>query len=455
MVQEMAVFTGNAHPAFAEAVCKHLEMPLGDCEVFEFSNENIFVRFLQNMRERDVFLIQPLVTPVSTRIMELLIMIDAAKRASAGRITAVIPYFAYGRSDKKDQPHVSITARLLANFIEVAGADRVLTVDLHAGQIQGFFNIPLDELQAMPGSDPDQVEIVGPALGLVVMALEIGLDAPLGIVCDAVRIGVQVVEKRLIDAIAFMRGRTEWHLDHRVDGEERDLGLIGRAPDLVVRDDPLGGQDHTPGRHRHVEIHEREAVELGIAVGVGALDMDQGDVGLQRRHREQALAGERAVDLLSRIAEHLAHPGAHHRAGRQERQAHGGGAITEPDRHMAPFLESSSTALGVVAHDFRNAPDDTLAEPAGDDVGAGARSVEQITLGRDDAPRDGEILAAGADQGPNHRDRRARYGAAANRDVIAVGNQGGGILQRHRLLAQAAVAGRGLLAPDPIGFGHH
>ena len=150
MVQEMAVFTGNAHPAFAEAICKHLEMPLGDCEVFEFSNENIFVRFLQNMRERDVFLVQPLVTPVNTRIMELLIMIDAAKRASAGRITAVIPYFAYGRSDKKDQPHVSITARLLANFIEVAGADRVLTVDLHAGQIQGFFNVPVDELQAMP-----------------------------------------------------------------------------------------------------------------------------------------------------------------------------------------------------------------------------------------------------------------------------------------------------------------
>ena len=144
------MFTGNAHPAFAEDVCRHLEMPLGECEVFEFSNENIFVRFLQNMRERDVFLIQPLVTPVSTRIMELLIMIDAAKRASAGRITAVIPYFAYGRSDKKDQPHVSITARLLANFIEVAGADRVLTVDLHAGQIQGFFNIPVDELQAMP-----------------------------------------------------------------------------------------------------------------------------------------------------------------------------------------------------------------------------------------------------------------------------------------------------------------
>ena len=150
MFREMAVFTGNAHRAFAEAVCQHLEMPLGGCEVFEYSNENIFVRFLQNMRERDVFLVQPFVEPVSSRILELLIMIDAAKRASAGRITAVIPYYAYGRSDKKDQPHISITARLLANFIEVAGADRVLTVDLHAGQIQGFFNIPVDELHAMP-----------------------------------------------------------------------------------------------------------------------------------------------------------------------------------------------------------------------------------------------------------------------------------------------------------------
>ena len=148
--REMAVFTGNAHRSFAEAVCRHLEMPLGECEVFEFSNENIFVRFLQNIRERDVFLIQPIGTPVNTRLMELLIMIDAAKRASAGRITAVIPYFAYGRSDKKDQPHVPISARLIANFIEVAGADRLLTMDLHAGQIQGFFNIPVDELHAQP-----------------------------------------------------------------------------------------------------------------------------------------------------------------------------------------------------------------------------------------------------------------------------------------------------------------
>lgn len=148
--RELAVFSGNAHRALAEAVCKHLEMPLGEVEVFEFSNEEVFVRFMDNIRERDVFLIQPIVAPVNTRLMELLIMIDAAKRASAGRITAVIPYYAYGRSDKKDQPRVPVTARLVANFLEVAGADRVLTLDLHAGQIQGFFNIPVDELTAFP-----------------------------------------------------------------------------------------------------------------------------------------------------------------------------------------------------------------------------------------------------------------------------------------------------------------
>jgi ribose-phosphate pyrophosphokinase len=147
--QDLSIFTGNAHPALASAICGSLEMPLGECEVFEFSNENIFVRILENVRSKDVFVVQPLSSPVSRSVMELLIMIDAFKRASAGRITAVLPYYGYGRSDKKDQPRVPITARLLANLIETAGADRVLTVDLHAGQIQGFFNIPVDELTAL------------------------------------------------------------------------------------------------------------------------------------------------------------------------------------------------------------------------------------------------------------------------------------------------------------------
>jgi ribose-phosphate pyrophosphokinase len=146
---DLAIFAGRSHPELSQAVCSHLEMPLGNCQVFEFTNENIFVRVEENVRMRDVFIIQPLSSPVNTSVMELLIMIDAFRRASAGRITAVIPYYAYGRSDKKDQPRVPITARLLANLIETAGADRVLTIDLHAGQIQGFFNIPLDELTAI------------------------------------------------------------------------------------------------------------------------------------------------------------------------------------------------------------------------------------------------------------------------------------------------------------------
>jgi ribose-phosphate pyrophosphokinase len=146
--QELSIFGGNAHPALTRAICDYLGRPLGRAKVFEFSNENIFVEIGDNVRQRDVFIVQPLVSPVNTRVMELLIMIDAFRRASAGRITAVIPYFAYGRSDKKDQPRVPITARLLANLLETAGADRILTIDLHAGQIQGFFNVPVDELTA-------------------------------------------------------------------------------------------------------------------------------------------------------------------------------------------------------------------------------------------------------------------------------------------------------------------
>ena len=149
MVSDLAIFSGRSHPALAQSICEHLEMPLGACDIFDFSNENIFVRIQENVRSRDVFLVQSLCSPVNTSVMELLIMIDAFRRASAGRITAVIPYYAYGRSDKKDQPRVPITARLLANLIETAGADRVLTIDLHASQIQGFFNIPVDELTAL------------------------------------------------------------------------------------------------------------------------------------------------------------------------------------------------------------------------------------------------------------------------------------------------------------------
>lgn len=147
---EMRIFSGNGNQPLAHLICERVGVPHGDATIVKFSNENIFVKLNESVREKDVFVIQSLSTPnLSDRIMELLILLDACKRASAGRITAVIPYYAYGRTDKKDQPRVPITARLLADMIQTAGAHQVLTIDLHAGQIQGFFNIPTDELTAM------------------------------------------------------------------------------------------------------------------------------------------------------------------------------------------------------------------------------------------------------------------------------------------------------------------
>ncbi|HYR93117.1 MAG TPA: ribose-phosphate diphosphokinase [Methylomirabilota bacterium] len=191
----LAVYTGNAHPAFARDICRTLEMPLGPIDVFKFANDNIFVKINDNVREHDVYIVQSLTVGagvgVSDAIMELLIMIDAFKRASAARITAVMPYYAYGRSDKKDQPRVPITARLLADLITVAGADRFLTMDMHQMQIQGFFGIPGDELSArnelvnylrtIVEKDKDNFALVVPDLGYANQARRIGelLDVPL------------------------------------------------------------------------------------------------------------------------------------------------------------------------------------------------------------------------------------------------------------------------------------
>ncbi len=189
-MDELKVFTGNAHPALAREVVDYLGIQLGECEVFEFSNENIFVRILDNVRQRDVFVIQPFASPVNKNLVELLIMLDALKRASAGRITAVIPYYAYGRTDKKDQPRVPITARLLADLLTVAGANRVLTMDLHAGQIQGFFNIPVDELTALDmisryfkGKTMENIVVVATDIGISKRARDLAakLNAPLAI----------------------------------------------------------------------------------------------------------------------------------------------------------------------------------------------------------------------------------------------------------------------------------
>jgi len=150
MSQPLKLFTGNANPALAKEICEYLGIGLGQATASAFSDGEIRIRIEENVRGADVFLVQSCCQPVNTSIMELLIMIDALKRSSAHRITAVIPYFAYARQDRKDQPRVPISAKLMADLITKAGADRVLTMDLHAGQIQGFFNIPVDNLYATP-----------------------------------------------------------------------------------------------------------------------------------------------------------------------------------------------------------------------------------------------------------------------------------------------------------------
>ncbi|MCH8160315.1 MAG: ribose-phosphate pyrophosphokinase [Chloroflexi bacterium] len=238
--QEMRIFSGNAHPELAKAICDYLETGYGACEVFEFSNENVFVRVQENVRNRDVYIVQPFVSPVNTSIMELLIMIDALKRASAGRVTAVVPYYAYGRSDKKDQPRVPITARLLANMIETAGADRVLTVDLHAGQIQGFFNIPLDELTALfmisryfREKNLDDLVVVATDVGASKRARNVAqsLNAPLAIIEK--RRGANDDKTQVVNVIGEVEGKRALLVD-----EEINTGgtILNAAEALKTRD---------------------------------------------------------------------------------------------------------------------------------------------------------------------------------------------------------------------------
>ena len=223
-MDELKVFTGNAHPALAKAVVDYLGIPLGKCEVFEFSNENIFVRILENVRQRDVFVIQPLSSPVNKNLVELLIMLDAFKRASAGRITAVVPYYGYSRTDKKDQPRVPITARLVADLLTVAGANRVLTVDLHAAQIQGFFNIPVDELTALnifsryfKEKAFDDLVVVATDIGITKRARDLAakLNAPLAIM-EKRRVG-NVDRTETLNVIGEVGGKVALTVDDEID----------------------------------------------------------------------------------------------------------------------------------------------------------------------------------------------------------------------------------------------
>ncbi len=235
-MDELSIFTGNANRQLAGAICRELRIPLGDADVFQFSNENIFVKINENVRGRDVFVVQPFSAPVNRSIMELLIMIDALKRASSARITAVIPYYAYGRTDKKDQPRVPITARLIADCITVAGAQRVLTMDMHAGQIQGFFNIPVDELtaQILQARHFAQLELED----LTVVSADEGFAKKARRLADRLNAPLAIIEKRRlgnngrIEAMGII-GNVEGRHALVVDDEIDTAGSLTQAVRVV------------------------------------------------------------------------------------------------------------------------------------------------------------------------------------------------------------------------------
>ena len=202
-IDNLKIFTGRAHPALAQSICKELSMPIGNAVVESFPDSETFVKIIDHIRGDDVFIIQPTSKPSNESVMELLIMIDAARRASAKRITAVLPFFGYARQDRKDQPRVPITAKLIANLLVAAGANRVLTLDLHATQIQGFFDIPCDHLYASPviydylegQSYIDNLTVFSPDVGGLKRAQSYAtlFDCPLGFIAKR-RISAEVVE---------------------------------------------------------------------------------------------------------------------------------------------------------------------------------------------------------------------------------------------------------------------
>jgi len=219
----LKIFSGSAHPALARAICDHVGIHLGKSHTHRFSNENLKVKIEENVREQDVFVLQPSCPPVSEGILELLIMIDALRGSSARRITAVMPYFPYARSDKKDEPRISITARLMADLLETAGADRVLTMDLHSPQVQGFFRVPADQLSATPlicaellKTDLSNAVVVAPDAGEAKDAARVAkrLNVPLAII-DKRRFGDDEAPQA-IHLVGDVRGKRAIIIDDEI-----------------------------------------------------------------------------------------------------------------------------------------------------------------------------------------------------------------------------------------------
>jgi ribose-phosphate pyrophosphokinase len=266
---EMKIFSGRAHPELAREICSYLDLELGQLELFNFADGEIFCQIQENVRGRDVFVIQSTCPPVNQNVVELLIILDALKRSSAGRVTAVIPYYGYGRQDKKDQPHVPITAKLMADLISVAGADRILTMDLHASQIQGFFNVPVDHLFAAPvlldavrEMEIPDLTLVSPDAGGVerARALAKRLDA-----------GLAIVDKRRVSP-------NQARVMHVIgDVEDRNVLLVD---DII---DTAGTLHHTVQ-----SLHENGARRI-LAAGIHAVLSDPAIERIQESPLEKVL----------------------------------------------------------------------------------------------------------------------------------------------------------------------
>ena len=280
----MKLVAGNSNRALAEAIAAYLEIPLAKCPVRRFADQEIFVEMKENVRGEDVFVIQSTSYPANDNLMELLIIIDALRRASARRITAVIPYFGYARQDRKPGPRTPISAKLVANLITRAGADRVLTLDLHAGQIQGFFDIPTDNLYSVPVMTRDIKEhhdisnlmVVSPDVGGVVRARALAkrIDAPLAIV-DKRR--ERPGESEVMNIIGDVAGRNCILFDDIVDSGGT---LCNAAEALIEKGAAVGARLHHPRRalRRRRRAHHRLEDQ-----GAGDHRLDPADRGGPRR----------------------------------------------------------------------------------------------------------------------------------------------------------------------------
>ncbi len=296
MIGELKLFSGRAHPDLAGEICSYLNIPSGDLEAYNFADGEILCQIKENVRGSDVFIIQPICRPVNENFMELLIMLDAFKRSSAARVTAVMPYYAYARQDKKDKPRVPITAKLVADLISRAGADRILTMDLHAAQIQGFFDVPVDHLFAAPivleairDLEIPDLTIVSPDAGGVERARAIAkrLEATLAIV-DKRRVApnqakvmniIGDVDGRnvlLIDDIIDTAGTLRLTVDSlRANGAQRILAAVTHAilsePAIErIQESPLETvliTDTTPLEEKLARCDKLEALSIASLLG--------------------------------------------------------------------------------------------------------------------------------------------------------------------------------------------